>query len=94
LKKKEKLRLELKKEINFKMAKKKVSDDDAGMLGGLIESRITAIVNKAIEEKQEKVSKEEVKEIVSEIREELDKIVSDTVKKHFNELAKFIIENF
>ena len=60
----------------------------------LLEQEIIRIVDKAIRNSQVQLAADDVKLIAKEIMPDLDKLVSDKIKKHFYEIGKFIVDRF
>jgi len=54
------------------------------------EKEIVKIVN----EKHKEITEKDIKKIIKELLPDIDKIISDKIKKHFVELAKHIEHSF
>lgn len=57
-----------------------------------LEEDLKNTIVKIIKNNETKLKKEEVEEIVNGIKSELDELVSKHVKKHFKEIAEYIID--
>ena len=69
------------------MAKQKTTDSK-------LEDELTKLIKKIIDDYENRITKEEIKEIVSELIPEIDKLISIKIIQHFKELANHIIKNF
>lgn len=59
-----------------------------------IEQEITELVKIINEETQNKVTKDEIKEVINSILPDIDELISVKVKQHFIEIAEFIKNKF
>jgi len=57
----------------------------------ILEEKIEAILSKKLD--QQMLSKQEVTEIVNELKPEMEVIVSKTVKSHLRALAQHVLDN-
>ena len=60
----------------------------------ILEDELNKIIQKAVDDYEHSLSKIELKEIVTEIIPEIDKLISNKINEHFKELAKYVIKNF
>jgi len=65
-----------------------------GLLSEQIEREVTDLVEKILEETQTKIVKGEISKIIEEILPDIDRLVSNKVRRHFVEIAEFIKEKF
>jgi len=59
-----------------------------------VEQEIIELVKKMIEETQNEVTKDEIKEVINSILPDIDELISVKVKQHFIEIAEFIKNKF
>ena len=59
-----------------------------------LEDHIKVIIEQVIEERELNLAAEDVKAIVKEIMPDLDKMISEKVKKHFYSIGFMLMEKF
>jgi len=59
-----------------------------------IEETLIQLITNIIKNYEEKLSREELKQIVNELLPDINLVVSSVVKEHFIQIANFIIEEF
>lgn len=57
-----------------------------------LEKELSKLVRKIVGDYEDRLDKEEIREIISEIIPELDKIISIKVIQHFRELANYVLK--
>lgn len=61
--------------------------------GKQFEEEVRNLVEEVVKEKTVSIEKQEVSEIVSQILPDVDKMVSNKVKKHLRALAELLLKN-
>ena len=72
------------------MGRKKNEEKISGFIG--LEVGLRDFIEKVIEEKNEKLTQEEMLEIVKVLLPDLDKLISEKIKKHLVSVAGLMIE--
>ena len=60
----------------------------------ILEDELNKIIQKSVDDYEHSLSKIELKEIISDIMPEIDKLISNKINEHFKELANYVIKNF
>ena len=59
-----------------------------------LESELIKLIKPIVNDCDRKLNESEIKEVVSEIMPEIDKLIANKVIQHFKELANYVIKNF
>jgi len=58
-----------------------------------LEQEIVKLIDKALKERLVELASDDIKIIAKELMPDLDKIVAKKVRKHFQQIGKFLLEN-
>ena len=72
------------------MAKKKTEVSFSGFSG--LESGLREFIEKVVNERSEKLTQEEMLEIIKVLLPDLDRLISEKIKKHLVQISKLLIE--